>query len=137
MFLSLLIPTKVTITKIHHLISSRFERSEHKKSQCARMHILEICKHFFPKSCHRQTHQNYEQSLQRLQNSYFQSHFSVSKINRIFLNYFSAKNIRVQDQLWKMKTLKTLKFKVLCLLEMCRIFVSSVHNFGRTDDEMM
>ena len=35
MFLSLLIPTKLTITKIHHLISSRFERSEHKKSQCA------------------------------------------------------------------------------------------------------
>ena len=37
-FLSLLIPTKLTITKIHHLISSRFERSEHKKSQCA--HVL-------------------------------------------------------------------------------------------------
>ena len=34
-FLSPLIPTKLTITKIHHLISSRFERSEHKKSQCA------------------------------------------------------------------------------------------------------
>ena len=33
-FLSLLIPTKSTITKVHHLISSRFERSEHKKSQC-------------------------------------------------------------------------------------------------------
>ena len=34
MFLSLLIPTKLTITKIHQLISSRFEQSEHKKSQC-------------------------------------------------------------------------------------------------------
>ena len=32
--LSLLIPKKVTITKIHHLIRLNFERSEHKKSQC-------------------------------------------------------------------------------------------------------
>ena len=42
-------------------------------------------KHFFTKSCHCQTYQNYEQPLQSL---YFQSHFSVSKINRIFLNFF-------------------------------------------------
>ena len=34
-------------------------------------------KHFFTKSCHRQTYQNYEKPPQRLQNSYFQSHFSV------------------------------------------------------------
>ena len=34
MILSLLIPKKVAITKIHHLIRLRFERSEHKKSQC-------------------------------------------------------------------------------------------------------
>ena len=32
--LSLIIPKKVTITKIHHLIRLNFERSEHKKSQC-------------------------------------------------------------------------------------------------------
>ena len=32
--LSLLIPTKLTITKVHHLIRLRFEWSEHKKSQC-------------------------------------------------------------------------------------------------------
>ena len=31
--LSLLIPTKLTIAKIHHLIRLRFEWSEHKKSQ--------------------------------------------------------------------------------------------------------
>merc|ERR1712218_574465 len=42
-------------------------------------------KHFFTKSCHRQTYQNYEQSQQKLgtifvgsvHNPYFQSHFSV------------------------------------------------------------
>ena len=47
-------------------------------------------KHLFTKSCYRQTYQNYEQPPQSLQNLYFQSHFSASKINRIF---FSVKNI--------------------------------------------
>jgi hypothetical protein len=58
-----------------------------------------IGKHFFTKSCHCQTYQNYEQSPQRLQKLYFQSHFSASKINGIFLNFFSVKNIRPGDQL--------------------------------------
>ena len=56
-------------------------------------------KHFFTKSCHRQTYQNYEQPPQSLQNLYFQSHFSASKINRIFLIFFSVKNIWLGDQL--------------------------------------
>ena len=50
-------------------------------------------KHFFTKSCHCQTYQNYEQPPQSLQNLYFQSHFSASKIKRIFLIFFSVKNI--------------------------------------------
>ena len=41
-------------------------------------------KHFFTKSCHRQTYQNYEQPPWTSQNSYFQSHFSVLKIGWIF-----------------------------------------------------
>ena len=41
-------------------------------------------KHFFTKSCYRQTYQNYEQPPQTSQNSYFQSHFSVLQIGRIF-----------------------------------------------------
>ena len=44
--------------------------------------------HFFTKSCHRHTYQNYEQPPQNLQNLYFQSHFSASKINQIFLIFF-------------------------------------------------
>ena len=32
------------------------------------------------------TYQNYEQPCQRSQNSEFQSHFSVSKIGRLFTN---------------------------------------------------
>ena len=40
--------------------------------------------HFFTKSCHRQTYQNYEQPPRTYQNLYFQSHFSVLKIGRIF-----------------------------------------------------
>ena len=39
-------------------------------------------KHFFTKSCHRHTCQNYRQRPQSLQNVYFQSHFSASKINQ-------------------------------------------------------
>ena len=50
-------------------------------------------KHFFTKLCHRQTYQNLEQPPHSLQNLYFKSHFSASKINRIFLNFFSVKNI--------------------------------------------
>ena len=41
-------------------------------------------KHFFTKWLPRQIYQNYEQPFQRFQNSEFQSHFSVSKIGRIF-----------------------------------------------------
>ena len=41
-------------------------------------------KHFFTKSCHCQTYQNYEQSPRKSQNLYFQSHFSLLKIGRIF-----------------------------------------------------
>ena len=50
-------------------------------------------KHFFNKSCHSQTYQNYEQPRQTSQNSYFQSHFSVLKIGQIFLKKNSMKNI--------------------------------------------
>ena len=41
-------------------------------------------KHFFTKSCHCKTYQNYEQPPRTSQNSYFQSHFSVLKIGQIF-----------------------------------------------------
>ena len=56
-------------------------------------------KHFFTKSCHRQTYQNYEQPPQTYQNLYFQSHFSVLKIGRIFPKKNSMKNIGLGDQL--------------------------------------
>ena len=50
-------------------------------------------KHFFTKSCHRQTYQNYEQPPRTSQNSNFQSFFSGLKIGRIFPTFFSVKNI--------------------------------------------
>ena len=37
--------------------------------------------YFFTKSCHRQIYENYEQPPQTSQNLYFQSHFSVLKID--------------------------------------------------------
>ena len=55
--------------------------------------------HFFTKSCHCQTYQNYEQSPQKSQNLYFQSHFSVLKIGQIFPKKNSMKNIGPGDQL--------------------------------------
>ena len=48
---------------------------------------------------YRQSYQNYEQPCQRSQNSEFQSHFSVSKIGRIFPIFFSVKNIGLKDEL--------------------------------------
>ena len=46
-------------------------------------------KHFFTKSCHRQTYQNYKQPPRTSQNSYvLQSHFSVLKVGRIFKKKF-------------------------------------------------
>ena len=56
-------------------------------------------KQFFNKSCHPQTYQNYEQLPQTSQNSYFQSHFSVLKIDRIFPKKKSMKSIQLGDQL--------------------------------------
>ena len=53
-----------------------------------RLHTYIENKHFFTKSCHRQTYQNYEQPPQSLQYLYFQSHFSASKIKGIFLIIF-------------------------------------------------
>ena len=79
-------------------------------------------KHFFTKSCHRHTYQNYEQPPQSLQNLYFQSHFSASNINQIFLIFFFREEYLTRRS--------TLIFKVLCFLKMCPIFVSSVDNFG-------
>ena len=48
-------------------------------------------KHFFTKSCHRQTYQNYEEPPQRLQNSDFQSHFSASI--SFFENFFEVHDL--------------------------------------------
>ena len=41
-------------------------------------------KHIFNKLCHCQAYQNYEQPPRKSLNLYFQSHFSVLKIGRIF-----------------------------------------------------
>ena len=91
-------------------------------------------KHFFTKSCHRQTYQNYEQPPQTYQNLYFQSHFSVFKIGRTFPKYFK-KNIGLVDQVILKMFLKTLIFQILYFLKLWPIFVSPLHNFGRSDDD--
>ena len=54
-------------------------------------------KHFFTKSCHRQTYQNYEQPPRTSQNSYFKVIFCIKN----WLNLSekkSMKNICLEDQ---------------------------------------
>ena len=69
-------------------------------------------KHFFTKSCHCQTRQNYEQPPQSLQNFYFQNHFLAPKIKRIFLNFFSCeeyltrRSTFLNEIFWKLWFLK-------------------------------
>ena len=67
-------------------------------------------KHFFTKSCHRQTYQNYEQPSQRLQNSYFQKSFLNIKNQWNLSDFFSVKNIRPGDQLLLMTFFENFDF---------------------------
>ena len=70
-------------------------------------------KHFFTKSCHRQTYQNCEQPPQTYQISYFQSNFSVLKIvkiGRIFPKKNSMKNIGLGNQLLLRNVFENLDF---------------------------
>ena len=56
------------------------------------------------------SYQNYEQRPQILQNSDFQNHFPALKINGIFLNLFSVKNIRLGKKLLQMKSFENFDF---------------------------
>ena len=94
-------------------------------------------KDFFTKSWPLQTYQNYEQPCERSQNCEFQSHFSMSKIGRIFPKKdFLSRIFDCKTNLYQWNFLKTLIFNVLYLLKMCPIFVSSVHKFGKSDDDI-
>ena len=89
-------------------------------------------KHFFTKRCHRQTYQNYEQPSLRLQNSVF---LSASKINQIFLIfwYWTRRPTFTNEIFRKLLFLKYIPY----FLKMCPIFVSFVHNFGRSDNDVI
>ena len=45
------------------------------------------------------------------------------------------KNIRLGDELLLKYVFENLIFKILYFLKLCPIFVDSVHNFGRSDDD--
>ena len=61
----------------------------------------------------------------------------MSKIGQIFPKKISVKNIWLEDQLILKKFFEKIDFKVLYLLKMCPIFVSSVQNFGESDDDII
>ena len=67
---------------------------------------------------------------QKLQNLYYQTFQHQKSMN--LSDFFSVKNIRLGDQF-----LQILIFKVLCFLKKGPIFVGSVHNFGRSEDDML
>ena len=92
-------------------------------------------KHFFTKSCHLQTYQNHEQAPRTSQNSYFQSYFSVLKIGQIFPKIFFYDEYLTRRPTFSKKFLKILIFKILYLLKLYPIFVCSVHNFVKSDDD--
>jgi hypothetical protein len=93
-------------------------------------------KHLFTKSCHHQTYQNYEQPTRTSRNSYFQSHFSVLKIGRIFpKKIFYEKYLTRRPTFIKKNVFEIFDFKILYFLKLCPIFVGSVHNFGRSDND--
>ena len=95
-------------------------------------------KHFITKSCHRQTYQSYEQHPQSLQNLFFQSLFLASKISQIFLNCFFCKEYLtswstfINEIFWKLWFLKYFVF-----LKCAQFLSGSVHNFGRSDDDVI
>ena len=49
----------------------------------------------------------------------------------------SLKNIGLGDQLLLKNLLKILIFKILYFLKLCPIFVGSVHNCGKSEDDKM
>ena len=67
------------------------------------------------------------------QNSYFQSHFSVLKIGQIFPKKKSFKNLRLGDQLLLKNYFENFDF----LYTLFSKIVSSVHNFGKSDDDKL
>ena len=81
--------------------------------------------------------QNYEQPRQTSQNSDFQSPFSVFKIDGIFPKKNSMKIIGLGDLLLIKIFFKILILKTLYFLKMCPIFVDSVHNFDRSDTDII
>ena len=65
--------------------------------------------------------------------------FQYLKLVKSFQKNNSVKNIWLEDQLILIIFffLKKVTFKVLYLLKMCPIFVSSVPNFGKSDDDII
>ena len=80
-------------------------------------------KHFFTKSCHCQTYQNSKISWQKMPISDFQSEFSMSKIIRIFLNFFFIEEYQfrsifvVIDIFWKLQFLNHFVTKIMPIFQ--------------------
>ena len=89
-------------------------------------------KQFFTKYWPRQTYQNYEQPCQRSQNPEFQSLFQCLKSVESF-----PKKEFCEEYLIMRPTYTNEIFWKFWLLKMCPIFVSNVHNFGKSDNDII
>ena len=97
-----------------------------------RMHLVEIS--IFAKSCHGQTYQNYEQSRQKLDSILGNKVLWKSKFSETFLNTsWSPSQIFFNENFfWKDLTQKN-GFESTNF----EMFKEVVHNFGKSDDDMI
>ena len=58
------------------------------------------------------------------------------KIDQIFPIFFSLKNIGLEDQLLIKNVFENFDF-YSTFLKVCPFFVSSIHNFGRSDGDIV
>ena len=100
------------------------------------MHLLEICI-FSQHNDLIRLNQIVKNLVKELKVLSFKVIFKSLKLAESFQKKFSAKNIWLEDQLILMKFFENFDFKVLYSLEMCPIIFSSVHNLGRSYDDII
>ena len=102
------------------------------------MFLIKSCSKLWPlmkndplKSRFHISYQDSEISWWKMPISYFQSHFSRSKISQICPIFFSSKNIKLGDQLLLMKFFEKIIWRILYFLKTCPFFVSWFLRFGK------
>ena len=88
-------------------------------------------KHFFTKSCHRKTFQICEQPLQTNKFVLSKSFFGIKNQPNLYELFF------YKEYLTRRPIFINEFFLKICFLKMCPVFLGSVHNFDRSDDDII